>query len=76
MPGKMSDPGTMLEKIMKSKGDAGEGEEIRASSREGSGKYRKRLDPGKYRKGRIMASVKKVESGRVPEKGLGEYRKW
>ena len=26
-------------------------------------------------KGRITASVKKVESGRVPEKGLGEYRK-
>ena len=25
-------------------------------------------------KGRITASVKKVESGRVPEKGLGEYR--
>ena len=37
MPGKVSDSGTMLEKIMKSEGDAGEGEEIRASSGEGSG---------------------------------------
>ena len=37
MPGKMSNPGTMPEKIMKSRGDAGEGEEIRASSEEGSG---------------------------------------
>ena len=25
-------------------------------------------------KGRITVSVKKVEFGRVPEKGLGEYR--
>ena len=36
MPGKMSDPGTMPEKIIKSEGDAGEGEKIRASSGEGS----------------------------------------
>ena len=36
MPGKMSDLGTMPEKIMKSKGDAGEDKEIRASSEEGS----------------------------------------
>ena len=43
MPGKMSDPGTMLEKIMKSGGDAGKDEEIR-------GKHRKRLNPGEYRK--------------------------
>ena len=50
MPGKMSDPGTMQEKIMKSGGDAGEGEEIRQAPEKGPGKYRKRLDPGKYRK--------------------------
>ena len=25
-------------------------------------------------KGRITTSVRKVESGRVPEKGLGKYR--
>ena len=37
MPGKMSDPGTILTKIMKSGGDVGEGEEIWASSRERSG---------------------------------------
>ena len=37
MPRKMSDLGTMPEKIMKSGGDVGEGEEIRASSEEGSG---------------------------------------
>ena len=37
MPGKMSDLGTMSEKIMKSGGDAEEDEEIRASSNEGSG---------------------------------------
>ena len=40
MPGKMSDPGTIPEKIMKS-GQALE---------KGPGKYRKRLDPGEYRK--------------------------
>ena len=37
MLGKMCDPGTMPKKIMKSRGDAGEGEEIQASSEEGSG---------------------------------------
>ena len=37
MPRKMSDPGTMSEKIMKSEADAGEGEEIRASFGEESG---------------------------------------
>ena len=37
MPGKMSDPGTMPKKIMKSGGGAEEDEEIRASSGEGSG---------------------------------------
>ena len=36
MPEKMSDPGTIPEKIMKSGGDVGEGEEIRESSGEGS----------------------------------------
>ena len=36
MPGKMSDPGTMPKKIMKSGGDAGEDEEIQASFGEGS----------------------------------------
>ena len=36
MPGKISDPSTIPEKIMKSEGDVGEGEEIRAISREGS----------------------------------------
>ena len=36
MPGKISDPGIMPEKIMKSGGDAGEDEEIGASSGEGS----------------------------------------
>ena len=34
MPGKMSDPSTMPEKIMKSGGDAGEDEEIQANSEE------------------------------------------
>ena len=37
MLGKTSDPGTMPEKIMRSGGGAGEDEEIRASSGEGSG---------------------------------------
>ena len=38
MLGKMSDPGTMPEKIMKFGGDAGEDEEIRENSGERSGK--------------------------------------
>ena len=70
MLGKMSDLGTKLEKIMKYGGDVREGEEIRASSREGSGQV---LEKGWIRvsigKGRIMASVRKVESGQVPRKG-------
>ena len=37
MPGKMSDPGTIPEKIMNSGGDAEEDEEIRANYRERSG---------------------------------------
>ena len=67
MPGKMSDPGTMPEKIMKIEGDAKEDEEIRASI----GKGWIRVSTGK---GRIPTSVGKVESGRVRKKGLGEYR--
>ena len=67
MPRKMSDSGTMLEKIMKSKGDAGEGEEIRASSGEGSGqvpekvesrRVSKRWNPGEYWR-RVWASTGK-----------------
>ena len=46
MPGNMSDPGTMPEKIMKSGGDAGEGEEIRASFGEGSGQVLKKVGSG------------------------------
>ena len=33
----------------------------------GPGKYRKRLDPGEYRKGGIRASTENVGSGRVPK---------
>ena len=46
MPGKMSDSGTMPEKIMKSGGDAGEGEEIRASSEEESGQVPEKVGSG------------------------------
>ena len=46
MPGKMSDPGTMPKKIMKSGGDAREGEEIRASSGEGSGQATENVGSG------------------------------
>ena len=46
MPGKMSDPGTMSEKIMKSGGDAKEGEENRASSGEGSGQVLEKVGSG------------------------------
>ena len=42
MPGKMSDPGTIPKKIMKSGSDVGEDEEIRANYRE-----RSRLAPKK-----------------------------
>ena len=60
MPGKMSDPGTMPKKIMKSGGDTEEDEESDMMPKKimkfgkapdkGSGKHRKRLDPGEYRK--------------------------
>ena len=53
-------------------------EKVRKSGQapeKGPGKYRKRLDLGEYQKSRIMASVRKVEFGRVSKKGLGEYRK-
>ena len=46
VPGKMSDPGTMPKMIMKSGGDAGEGEEIRASSGEGSGQVPEKVGFG------------------------------
>ena len=46
MPGKMSDRDTIPEKIMKSGGDAREGEEIRASSREGSGQVSEKVGSG------------------------------
>ena len=46
MPGKMSDPGTMSEKIMKSGGDAGEVEEILASLGEGSGQVPEKVGSG------------------------------
>ena len=55
MPWKMSNPGTISKKIMKSRGDEGEDEEsghdaekdneIRASSGKGPGKHQKMLDP-------------------------------
>ena len=67
MPGKMSDPGTMPNKIMKSGGDVGEDEEIRASSREGS-----RQVPEKVGSGSVP---EKVESRRVLERwNPGMYR--
>ena len=82
---KMSDSGTIPEKIMKFGGDAGENEEIRANHRERSGQTRKkgliRVSTGK---GRIPMSAEKVESRRIPKKGSGrvpemwnpgEYRK-
>ena len=46
MPGKMSDSGIMLEKIMKSRCDAGEDEEIRANSGEGSGQVPEKVGSG------------------------------
>ena len=46
MPRKMSDPGTIPEKIMKSGGDAGEDEEIRANYRERSGQEPKKVESG------------------------------
>ena len=68
MPEKMTDPGTMPEKTMKFEGDAGEGEESRASSGEGSGKV-----PGKVGS---MVVPEKVELWRVSERwNPGEYRR-
>ena len=62
---KMSDPGIMLEKIMKS-GQALE---------KGPGKNRKRVQAGTG-KGRIQTSVRKVEFGQVLERwNPGEYWK-
>ena len=46
MPGKMSDPGTFPEKIMKSGGDVGEDEEIRANYRERFGQVPKKVESG------------------------------
>ena len=46
MLAKMSDLGTMVENIMKSEGNAGEVEEIRARSKEGSGKVPKKVGSG------------------------------
>ena len=46
MPGKMSDPGTIPEKIMKSGGDAGEDEEIWANSGERSGQAPEKIGSG------------------------------
>ena len=43
---KMSDLGTMPERIMKSEGDVGEGEEIRASSEEGPGQVPEKVGSG------------------------------
>ena len=43
MPGKMNDLDTIPEKIMKSGSDAGEDEEICASSGEGSGQVSKKI---------------------------------
>ena len=46
MLGKMSDPGTMPEKVMKSRGDAEEGEEIRATLEEESGQVPEKVGCG------------------------------
>ena len=46
MPWKMSDPGIMPEKIMKSGGDAGEDEEIRANSGERSRQAQEKVGSG------------------------------
>ena len=57
MPGKMSDPGTIPEKIMKSE----------QALEKGPGRHRKRARAG-IGKGRIQASVGKVKFGQVPER--------
>ena len=46
MPGKMSDPGIIPEKIMKYGGDAREDEEIRATYRETFGQAPKKVESG------------------------------
>ena len=46
MLGKMSDPGTIPEKIMKFGGVVGEDEEIRANYRERSGQAPKKVESG------------------------------
>ena len=46
MPGKMRDPGTIPEKIMKSGGVAEEDKEIRANYRERSGQAPKNVESG------------------------------
>ena len=46
MLGKMSDLGTMTEKIMKSGSDVGKGEEIRVSFEEGSGQVPEKVGSG------------------------------
>ena len=46
MPGKMSDPGTIPEKIMKFGGDAGEDEEIQENSGERSGQALEKVKSG------------------------------
>ena len=80
---KMSDPGTIPEKIMKSEGDAGKsrirestGKVIRVST--GKGRIRASIKEGRIqvstRKSRIQASTGNVGSGRVLEMwDLGEY---
>ena len=50
MPGKMSDLGSMAEKIIKSEGDAREDEESGHALEKGLGKHWKRLDLSEYRK--------------------------
>ena len=76
MPRKMSDLGTMSEKIMKSGGDSGEVRKSEQAPEKGLGKYRKRLYSGEYRKCGIRASIENVGSGRVPKMwDPGEYQK-
>ena len=66
MPRKMSDPGTMPEKLMKSGGDAEEDEEIQASFGEGPGQAPEKC-PGKHRR-TVRASTEKGRTDRVLEK--------
>ena len=48
MPGKMGDPGTISEKIMKSGAMPEKMKKSRQTPEKGPGKHRKRLNPGKY----------------------------